>query len=109
MSPTSAGHPRCEVEGDPEELEEDETIFEGMSRARTSLELASDRRGRHRGASKKFDDLSGRESYRKVGRIVRESMEVFARKSTATRDGEGGALVQLNNPGLKICNSDKTK
>ena len=36
-------------------------------------------------------------------------MKVFGRKSTATRDGEGGALVQLNNPGLKICNSDRTK
>ena len=33
-------------------------------------------------------------------------MKVFGRKSSATRDGEGGALVQLNNPGLKICNSD---
>ena len=90
-------------------LEEDETIFEGKSWARIGLEFVSDRRIRHRGASKKFDDLSGRESCGEVGHVVRVSMKVFGRKSTATRDGEGGALIQLNNPGLKICNSDRTK
>ena len=95
MSPTSAGHPRCEVEGDPEELEEDEMFFEGKSRARIRLGFASDRKRRHRGASKKFDGLSGWESCRKIGRIVRENMEVFDEKSTATRGGEGGSLVQL--------------
>ena len=95
MSPTFAGHPRCEVEGDPEEFEEDEAIFKGKSRVPIRLEFASDRRRRHRRASKKFDDLSGRKSCRKVGRILREIMEVFGKKSTATRDGEGGALVQL--------------
>ena len=79
LSPTCAGHPRCEVEGDPEELEEDETIFEGKSRARIHLEFASDRRRRHRGASKKFDDLSGRESCRKIGRIVRERWKSLVR------------------------------
>ena len=36
-------------------------------------------------------------------------MKVFGRKSTATRDDEGDELVQLNNPVLKICNSDRTK
>ena len=76
-------------------LEEDETIFEGKSRARIRLGFASDRKRRHRGASKKFDGLSGWESCRKIGRIVREKMEVFDVKSTATRGGEGGALVQL--------------
>ena len=95
LNPTSAGHPRCEVEGDPEELEEDETIFEGKSRVQIRLKFASEWRGRHRGASKRFDNLSGRESCREVGGIVRESMEVFGRKSTATRDGEGGGHVQL--------------
>ena len=99
LSPTSAGHPRCEVEDDPEELEDDETIFEGKSRVQIRLKFASDRRGRHRGASKKFDNLSGRESCRKIGRIVRESIEVFGRKSTATRDGEGGCTRSANNPG----------
>ena len=97
LSPTSAGHPRCEVEDDPEELEEGETIFEGKSWVQICLRFASDRRRRHRGASKKFDDLSNRETCR-IGRIVERSMEVFGRESTATRDGERGVLVQPNNP-----------
>ena len=95
LNPTSAGHPRCGVEDEPEEVEGEETLIEGKSRVQIRLKFASERRGRHRGASKKFDNLSGRESCREVGRIIRESMEVFGRKSTATRDGEGGALVQL--------------
>ena len=70
------------------------TIFKGKSWVPIRLEFASDRRRRHRRASKKFDDLSGRKSYGKVGRILREIMEVLGKKSTATRDGEGGALVQ---------------
>ena len=95
MSPTSAGHPRCGVEDETEELVEEETVIEGKSPVQIRSRFASDRRGRHRRASKKFGDLSGRKSCGKVGRILREIMEVFGKKSTATRDGEGGALVQL--------------
>ena len=95
LSPTSAGHPRCGVEDETEELVEEETVIERKSPVQIRSKFASERRGRHRGASKKFDDLSGRESCRKIGRIVRESIEVFGRNSTAARDGEGGAHVQL--------------
>ena len=79
------------------DLEEDETIFDGKSWARIDLEFVSDRRRRHRRGVQIFNDL-GRESCGKVGRIVRENVGVFGRNSTATRDDEGGALVQLNNP-----------
>ena len=43
----------------------------------------------------KFYSLSGRESCREIGRIGRKRKEVFGKESTATRDGEGGAHVQL--------------
>ena len=98
MSPTCTGHPRYEVEGEPEELEEDETIFEGKSEARTDLDLrptgGDDIEGRP-----KFDGLFKRESCRRIGRIVERSMEVFGRETTATRDDKGDVLVQPNNPG----------
>ena len=63
-------------------LEEDEAIFEEKSWARTGLEFVSDRRRRHRGASKKFDDPSGRN---RAGRldVLSEIVKVFGRKSTA--------------------------
>ena len=34
---------------------------------------------------------------------------IFGGRSTGTRDGRRGAFVQRNNPGLKICNSDKNE
>ena len=36
-------------------------------------------------------------------------LQVFSRKSTATRGNDGDDLVQRNNQDLKICNSDRTK
>ena len=95
LNPTSAGHPRCEDEDEPEELRGEETILDEKSWVRIRSKFASERKRRHRRGVQSFYSLSGWESCREVGRFVRESKRVFGRKLTATRDGEGGAHVQL--------------
>ena len=92
-SPTSAGHPRREDEDKAEELEEEGTIFEGKSRVQIRSKFASERRRRHRrGVQSSIVSLAGN---RVEKSDVSESKKVFGRKLTATRDGEGGAHVQL--------------
>ena len=48
LSPTSAGHPRCGVEDETEELVEEETVIERKSPVQICSKFASERRGRHR-------------------------------------------------------------
>ena len=60
LSPTSAGHPRREDEDEAEELEGEETIFEGKSQVQIRSKFASERKRRHRrGVQSSIVSLAG--------------------------------------------------
>ena len=78
LSPTSAGHPRCGVEDETEELVEEETVVERKSPVQLRSKFASERRRRHRwGVQSSIVFLAGSRAERSdvSAESVRKSLE----------------------------------